>query len=383
MPSAKRIGLIVPTRRTYGRGVLRGVAQYIRTQTNWECILLAEPADEWVNAMAKWDGDGLIAHCWDRQMIEAGASAGAKFINVSNTVPPAAEFQVVSDDYAVGVLAAEHLISQGFRKFAYLGIVNHYYTSLRGQGYRDAITKAGFEVQDAPGIVNTPDCATDAERDAVAAWAQSLPRPCGVLASNDQLALNFMDVCRKLSIRIPEQLAVMGVDNDEIFCDLANPPLSSVALSVERIGFEAARLLDNLMRDQAPKKVQMKIPPLGAVVRTSTDVLNVADPVIAEAVRYIRAHAQDDLQVEDVLRIVNLSRRSFEQRFRAALGITPAVEIRRVQIDRAKRALRETDQSMPDVALASGFRDAKQLSSTFHKMTRMTPSEYRRQHRIG
>jgi LacI family transcriptional regulator len=213
-------------------------------------------------------------------------------------------------------------------------------------------------------------------------WVAALPKPVGVLASNDRRALQLLAVCRKLGIAVPDEAAVVGVDNDEVFCELANPPLSSIALSTQRIGYEAARTLEHLMRGQKPKENMLLIPPVGVVSRQSSERGVILDPDVAAAVRYIALHVQDDLQVADVVREVAVSRRSLHHRFQQVLGRTPAQEILRAQVELAKQTLAETDESMARVANMAGFSNAKQLGNSFHRITGATPTAYRREHRF-
>ena len=203
-----------------------------------------------------------------------------------------------------------------------------------------------------------------------------------MLASNDRRALQLLAVCRKLDIPVPGAVAVLGVDNDEVFCELANPPLSSIALSTQRIGYEAARTLDQLMRGQKPKEDPLLIPPAGVVPRQSSQRAAIVDPDVAAAVRYIALHVRDDLQVADVLREVPLSRRALDHRFLKVLGHTPAQEIRRAQVEMAKQVLAETDEPMIRVAAMAGFSNSKQLGASFHHATGTTPTAYRREHRF-
>lgn len=176
---------------------------------------------------------------------------------------------------------------------------------------------------------------------------------------------------------------MVGVDNDDVFCELATPPLTSVALSTQQIGYEAARLLGRLMAGERPAQRRLLVPPAGVVPRRSSDLPGLMDPDVAAAVRYISLHVRDDLQVADVLREVSVSRRSLDQRFLKALGRTPAAEIRRAQVEMAKTVLAETDEPMSGVARASGFSGAKQLGSTFRHETGVTPTAYRRRARAG
>jgi LacI family transcriptional regulator len=290
--------------------------------------------------------------------------------------------RVSTDDLAVGRLAAAHLLSLGLPHFAYFGNRTEYYSLVREQGFKQAIGAAGLSCH--VFLNGSGDGAHEAAsaRGALEEWMSHIPKPIGILASTDSRALQVLAVCRKLEIDVPTEVALLGVDNDDVFCELANPPLSSIALSTQRIGYEAARMLERLMAGDKPVERQLLVPPAGVVPRRSSDLPAILDPDVAAAVRYISLHVQDDLQVADVLREVPVSRRSLEQRFLKALGRTPAAEIRRAQVEVAKHILTETDEAMPRVALAAGFSSAKQLGSSFHHETGVTPTAYRRQSRL-
>jgi LacI family transcriptional regulator len=223
---------------------------------------------------------------------------------------------------------------------------------------------------------------------AVARWLTLLHKPVGVLAPNDVWAYQLLEVCRQKALRVPDDVALVGVDNDDLLCGLARPPLTSVATPAERVGYEAAALLDRLMAspgraDGAPPLPPL--PPLGVVARQSTDVLMVDDPAVAAAVRFIRERACTPIGVEDLLRAVPLPRRTLERRFRAALGRGPGEEIRRTRVERARYLLGASRSSMGEVARAAGFADAKHFCVAFRRHTGQSPSSYRREfrHRPG
>ena len=282
----------------------------------------------------------------------------------------------------MGRLAAAHLLSLGLPHFAFFGTRAHYYSLLREKGFKDALGAAGLSCHVLLDGAAAGGGESAREEVALKDWLRALPKPIGVLASTDSRALQLLAVCRTLGIDVPASVAVLGVDNDDVFCELANPPLSSIALSTQRIGYEAARMLDQLMGGKQPPSKQLLVPPAGVVPRRSSDLPAIFDADVAAAVRYISLHVQDDLQVADVLREVPLSRRSLEQRFRKALGRTPAAEIRRAQVEVAKQMLTQTEEPMARVALAAGFSNAKQLSASFHQETGLTPTAFRRQSHV-
>jgi LacI family transcriptional regulator len=379
MSATKRVAVIMQPVRTYCRGVLRGVASVV-SQARWECVLIAADGPP---PLADFGGfiHGLIGHFSEDALLAHVKRAGLPAVDISPAHRHVELPRVSTDDVAVGRLAAAHLLSLGLPHFAFYGRRSDYFSLLREQGFKQAIGAAGLSFHVFINGALGPAHEARTGEEPLEGWVRRLPKPIGIVASTDSRALDLLAVCRKLEIDVPGSVAVLGVDNDDVFCELANPPLSSIALSTQRIGYEAARMLDRLMAGETPAQRQLLIPPAGVVPRRSSDLPAILDPDVAAAVRYISLHVQDDLQVADVLREVSVSRRSLEQRFLKALGRTPAAEIRRAQVEVAKQMLTQTDEPMARVALAAGFSNAKQLGSTFQHETGETPIAYRRQSR--
>jgi LacI family transcriptional regulator len=213
-------------------------------------------------------------------------------------------------------------------------------------------------------------------------WLKSQPKLVGVLASNDVQGAQVSECCRQLKLLVPEQVAIVGVDNDDVLCELSRPSLSSVALPGERIGYEAAQLLDQWLSGNRPGRQLIVLPPAGVVVRQSSDLLAVPDPDVSAAVRFIQRNAHRVLRVEDVLRQVPIARRALERRFKKTLQHSISEEIRRVHLERSKQLLLDTDHSIAAVARLAGFHDGRQLSILFRRAVGMTPSAFRRQFRL-
>ena len=380
MPGTKRVAVVMQPVRAYCRGVLRGVAS-VSAQARWECILI--PADE-PTPVVDLGGfvHGLIGHFSEKALLKHVERAAVPAVDISPARRDADLPRVSTDDVAVGRLAAAHLLSLGLPHFGFFGTRAHYWSLLREQGFKQAVGAAGLNchvfLNGSSGTDPGHEQAAGSPDEPLEQWVRRLPKPIGIMASTDARALDLLAACRKLDIPVPGSVAVLGVDNDDVFCELASPSLSSIALSTQRIGYEAARLLDRLMAGSKPARGELLIPPAGVVPRRSSDLPSILDPDVAAAVRYISLHVQDDLQVADVLREVSVSRRSLEQRFLKVLGRTPAAEIRRAQVEVARHMLVETDETMARVALAAGFSNAKQLGASFQHETGQTPTAYRR-----
>jgi LacI family transcriptional regulator len=356
--------------RPYCRAVVRGVAA-VSAQAGWDCVLV--PAEAPPPVELAGFVHGVIGYLADPALVDHARRARVPAVDVSPARPDAPPPRVSTDELAVGRLAAEHLQSLGLSYFAFIGTRADYLSQLRERGFTQALSASGLRCHafhdGAPRARGAPETLEQ--------WVRRLPKPVGVLACSDARALDLLAACRKLKAPVPASVAVLGVDNDEVFCELANPTLSSVALPAQRIGYEGARLLDSLMAGRSPPPPVL-LPPEGVVSRRSTDLPALLDPDVAAAVRFIRLHVADGLHVEDVLREVQVSRRSLEQRFLKALGRTPAAEIRRAQVDAARRMLADTDEPMARVAAAAGFSSAKQFGASFHHETGLTPRDYRR-----
>ena len=380
MRETKRVAVIMHPVRTYCRRIMLGVAS-VSAQARWECILIPTDAP---SPVVHLDGfvHGLIGHFSETDLAERVKRAGLPAVDISpaqregHLLP-----RVSTDDIAVGRLAA--------RAPALPGAAALRASSGRGRTTFHSSARRGSRTRSRPRACRATCCWTPpptAPTSPRGRWRRGcavLPKPIGVLASTDSRALQLLAMCRKTGMAVPKSVAVLGVDNDDVFCELANPPLSSIALSTRRIGYEAARMLDRLMAGEKPANGQLLVPPAGVVPRRSSDVPAILDPDVAAAVRYISLHVQDDLQVADVLREVHdvapLPGTAVPQ------GAGP--DARRRDPPRRwrwpGRCWPRPTSRWPRVALAAGFSNAKQLGSGFHHETGVTPTAYRRQSRGG
>lgn len=288
--------------------------------------------------------------------------------------------QLTSDSEGAVRLAVEHLLEKGLRHFAFVGIAGKVWSDRRQQAFVQQIAEAGHEA-------HVYHCASrcrppwSREQAAMSRWLAALPKPVGVLACNDDRGREVLAACRQARLRVPEEVAVIGVDNDELLCDLSDPPLSSVALGAERAGFEAAALLDGLMAGRVKKPQRLVAAALGVVARRSTDVLHHEDPDVAAALRFIHDNAGQPIRVYDVVADSGDARRTLEIRFRQALGRSIHTEIQRTRLERARQLLLETDLPLPKVAQACGFGSPSYLASVFHRNLGVTPIKYRANNR--
>ncbi len=221
------------------------------------------------------------------------------------------------------------------------------------------------------------------QHEVIRRWLVAMPKPLALFATADCVAWPVLEVCRDAGLSVPESISVVAVDNDPMICMLSSPGLSSVAIPAERIGYEAAAMLDGMLSGKMPPREPVLLPAKEVVGRQSSDTLAIHDPELAAAVRYIRQHAGERISVEDVVNMSKLARRSLERKFRAGLGRSPLGEIRRARLDRVRELLTNTDLAMPAIAKRSGFDSAVRLTTVFREETGMTPTGLRRQFRIA
>jgi LacI family transcriptional regulator len=295
---------------------------------------------------------------------------------------PEAELAHVSNDGAsIAKLAIEHFIERDFRHFAFCDLNDA--SCYRRRRWEEELTSRGL----AGHIFEVSAAQSDAwvlgrDRRRLEAWLRALPKPVGILAHNDVRGRHLVDACRRLSIAMPDEVAVLGVDNELPHCEMCNPPLSSIVTDSERIGFEAAALLHQLMDGKRPNPMRILIPALGIVVRQSSDVTATEDVHVAKAVRYIREHAFEDIDVGNVLQEVMISRTALDKRFLKALGHTPHEEIRQVRLKRARELLTESDLTIEAIAERCGFRHGEYLGAVFLQEFGQTPGDFRAQQRL-
>ncbi|HJN13470.1 MAG TPA: DNA-binding transcriptional regulator [Pirellulaceae bacterium] len=380
----RHVALIVETSSVYGRDLLSGIVRFMRMHDEWAVFLeqrdLWKQPPSWLN---DWHGDGIISRATTPKLLEAVERTGVPLVEVTDRRGDVDLPQVRSDDAAIGRMAADHLLERGFRRFAFCGFKGETWSQRREEAFVEAVNaKTDTPCSQFNSLWHGPSArAWEAEQESIVAWLKAFEPPFAVMACNDIRGQHVIEACSKLNLAVPEQVAVIGVDNDELLCRVCSPPLSSVIPNAELVGFRAAEALSHLMGGRKVEEQLQLIPPLGVSTRQSTDVVAIDDRDIAAALHYIREHACQGLSVAEVVKHNPVSRSTLERQVRKYLGRTPQEEIRSVQIKRARELLLTTDLSAERIATLCGFEHPEYFLVVFKRLTEMTTTEFRKQAR--
>ena len=412
-----RVALVLPTEFSYARDVLHGIVAATRERNMYggggggDAVAHRGGRDRrpWLFRVFRgiytssrflgrwfrdWEPDGIICQIQEDRMATFYRNTRKPVVELFERDSRAHFPRILPDDDATGRLAAEHFLQRGFRHFGFFGDGAMPWVRAREAGFRREIERA-FAARGGPGGGGGAFTVSSFEQGnrsvgaavggnlhrrqsaAMGEWLVSLPKPVGVLAANDLWGFELVQAARERGLHVPDGVAILGIDNDELLCEISHPPLSSVRIGGEQMGQQAVALLERLLAGERSVPEAERVSPLGIVTRQSSDVLAVDDPEVAAAVRHIRRHAFEGLSVKQLLDAVAVNRRTLERRFVKVLGHTPLEEIRRVRLDRVK-ALLQTDLPIYEVAVRTGFATPEYLATSFLQATGLTPSDYRR-----
>jgi LacI family transcriptional regulator len=386
------IALIIDTVGSYGRGLLSGVARFVQTHIGWQVIYEERKG---IDNLPKWlvrgSCPGVLARVRDDRQLASLRRLGMPLVSLGEVSHPAAGMaEILSDHRMIGQLAAEHLIGRQLRHFGFYGSGGAAFSDLRLDGFRTYL--AGHKQQAhifleekwGPGLPNSTRRGDPFWEDAkLNQWLKQLPKPIGIMACNDYFGRLLLSACRRNEVHVPNEVAVIGVDNDEIICDLAVPPLTSVDPAADAVGFRAAELLDEMLHGRSIPPGTIYFPPKAVVARASTNTIAVADMVIVQALQFIRDQGGIGISTEDILdhlakSSLLVSRSTLERRFQAQLGFAPHDEIARVRLERIERLLTSTNYPLARIADIVGMGTEQQLTAFFRRYRGMTPGTFRR-----
>lgn len=379
--------LLIPSAREFDRALRRGIVEYAHAHGPWvfheeaPAYLQSVPVRQHLRNMSRWNAHGIIA--LQSRLAEVKSLRVPQVVAVETRRLDPSICQVVCADVEIGRMGARTLAGLGLRHFAYCGLRGLRFSDDRGTGFCEALLEAGYRAEVYRSSKRNLGQSWYAEWQQLERWLESLAKPVGLLACNDDRARQIAECCRMKGIRVPDDVAILGVDNDEQICRSANPPLSSIALATERGGFEAAALLDAIMAGRRPKDRLVTVRPTHVVPRQSTDILAIEDPSLVRALRFVRENSNRNLRVTDLVAAAGVSRRALQDRFLKELGRTPTEEIHRCRVERIGRLLVETNMTIGEIAVACGFEIDAHVARFFSRRTGVTPLAYRKKMRIS
>jgi LacI family transcriptional regulator len=380
-----RVALLVGAWSEYGRGIIEGVWQYAEQHGPWFLEMQPSEPDESTDVPQGWTGDGVIATVHTRRLATKLKAYGVPVINVSGSRREGIDFpRVTSDAVAVVRMAVTHLREKGLAHLAFCGEPHRPFIDFWTEAYRQVMHEAGLEpVIYQPSARIGPRAGLATRQADRRRWLESLPKPVGIVGWYTGICRHLAMACTESGIMVPEEVAIISLETEDLLGRAVHPPLSGVDIPVQRIGYEAARQLDRLLHGERLDCPEIDLQPLGVTTRQSTDLVACADPHLRQALRFIRDYAHRGIGVRDVLKAVPMARRSLERRFQDLLGRSPAEEIRRTKLEKVRRLLDSTDIPIPDIAEACGFNYVEHMIPVFKKHHGCTPSRYRKNARLG
>lgn len=370
----------------YEHGIARGVVRFAKGN-GWKLSGYGWMFGS-LKDIAGWQGDGIITRIESEADADMFAELGKPVVDVAGAFIRGAFAQVNNDDFLTGKKAGLHLSERGFIHFAYCGVSDVGWSQKRLDGFRSGIGR--IKEEDAsdgglPVFERNLEWWEQLDRsDSLNEWLKFLPLPGAVFACNDTAGVKTSSVCRSLGIKVPEDLAILGVDNDDILCELATPSLSSVQLDCEEIGYRAAELLDTLLHRRKAASAytsEILVMPKGILERDSTRIFVSSDPLIQQAMNHIHTNVYTGINVAALAGRLNVSRRTLETRFRKVLNSSVYQEISSARIAFAEKLLVSTDATVESIAADSGFSSLQRFHAGFKIKNDMTPGEYRKRHR--
>lgn len=379
---------MIESSRAWGRGLIRGIAKYSRLNGPWNFLktpafFIAGNKKKFLEEIKQFNPDGIIMREVPdtEEIISLGKPVvisphlHKKFTGALN---------IIEDCRTTGQMAAEHLLSKGLRNFGFCGFDSMFWSRERGAGFYDRIIENGHSVF----VYNQPKKKSDRtwenEKPILRKWLISLPKPIGLMCCIDERSDQVSEICKVEGIHVPEEVAIIGVDNDEMICELSSPPLTSISFNSEGIGFQAANLLAKLIKGQKiPNTEELITLPTYVVQRQSTEITSVEDSDVAEAIAYITKNAGRSISVMEVLHTVAVPRRTLERRFRTLVGNSIYQEIQNERIKRIESLLIETNMTVTEIAYSMGFSNPNEMTRFFNNKRKISPTSFRKKYKMG
>ncbi|GGZ32272.1 XylR family transcriptional regulator [Echinicola pacifica] len=383
-----KVILLLDFAEEYSKDLLRGISRYANENGPWTFCRMPlyyretigiEGILDWAK---DWGADGIIGQLYNDMDLELIRQSGLPVIAQDfkerfDTLP-----NITADYHHMGKIGAQYFLKKGFKHFAFYGYNNIVWSRERAEGYEDELKNHGFSVNYFEHHMARSTDIWYYKSNSLSTWLTALPKPVAIMACDDNQALHLTEVCRQIGVKIPEEIAVLGVDNDVMLCELSDPPLSSIAMDIEKGGYETAALLEYMVRNGSDKYYDILVAATQVVTRKSTDIYATNDEYIASTLKYIHQNIDKNLHVEDVVVQVPLSRRSLEKRFHQITGYPIYKYIFNLRIEKFTQKLIETDKTIFEIALDMGLNDSKNIARQFRQVKGCNPLEYRKTHQL-
>jgi LacI family transcriptional regulator len=390
----RRVLIEIETALAPGRDMVRGIAKFVREISRWDIHHdpgawslhggTQGPSSMEQQPVAE-DTDGIITRIYDEASEKAAHEAIARGISVVDVLGEVAACDVPlvhTDDEAVAKMALDYFHGQGFRRFAFCGLADTRWSLRRGEAFSAGAAKREGSVESLV-LTKTANVVLRSDAERVKAWLEGLPKPVAIFVSCDHIAPLVLEGCSRLGITVPEQVAVLGVNNDTVACNVCNPTLSSIDAGHYEIGYRAARLLEELMDGGEPPEKPIFVEPRRLIVRESSGQEVIIDPQIARAARFINKNAVSPIGVDDVAASVSLSRRELQRRFRDVTGRTVHSAILAARLGISEKLLETSDYTIDAVAEKAGFGSRQHFAKTFRQHAGVSPAAFRKKKKLG
>ena len=372
--------------RGFGKGLISGIAKYAKVHGSWNFFTKPDSFGQQANLenylqhLGKSGIDGIITRVVTAPLMEQMVQFNIPIIAIphQHEFPQNLTHRIMTNCEAIGEMVAKYYIDRGFTKFAYCGFDSLFWSQNRKQYFQACLEDQGFSLNAYSLPEQTDGYDWSGEKEKLTRWLEELPRPTAMLACNDDCGLQLLEACRQANIKVPEEISIVGVDNDHLVCELSHTALSSVDLATGQAGYEAAFMLEKMMEGEQSPDTTVTILPKRIVTRESSDILAINDSKVARAMEYLRENVRKNIKVEDVAKAAMSSRRVLERSFRATLGTTIGEEIKRHKIEQICELLTETDLPIKQIAEITGFETSKHISRYFSQAKGANLQQFRK-----
>jgi len=384
-----KVILLLDFAEEYSKSLLKGISKYSAEHGPWTFCRMPLYYRETVGIKGildwakDWGADGIIGQLYNDMDLDLVLDSGMPIIAQDFKERFEVLPNITGDYHKMGMLGADYFLKKGFKHFAFYGFNNIVWSRERAEGFEQRINEHGYKVHY---FEHRKARSTDIwhyKSNSLSNWLQKLPKPIALMTCDDNQGLHITEACRQNKIRIPEEIAVLGVDNDVMLCELSDPPLSSIAMDIEKGGYDAARLMEHMISNGNTSHYDIIVEATQVITRQSTDIYATNDEYIASTLRYIHQHIETNLQVDDVVKQVPLSRRSLEKRFLQITGYPIYKYISNLRIEKFTQKLLETDMTVFEIALDMGLSDSKNIARQFRQIKGCNPIAYRKKYLAG